>query len=203
MSFFAVRALTDCRRVGRWALWVGVVLALSLSGCDRAQRMLGLQEKCKTVHSIGQVPLTEIEPLARIVQLQERPVRAIWARGQVGGPPEEANLAGEGDWEVVALLEFSEADTNKLTDTGNGEVVELEVPAAPWLAKELGVPMPELPKPGECRDVTMKVSGLGYDATPFVQYFLKPVAFVKVPESPYFVLWLSTRPPAKDDGRSL
>ena len=180
------------RRLGICAL-----IALAAMGCEKAKKALGMEEKCTRVHELGDVPNTDIVPLARIVQLQARPVKATWARGQVGGPAEDANLAGEGDWEVVALLEFSDGDTNKLTDSGNGEVVELEMPYAPWLAKALGIAAPAGFKPGECKDVSMKVSGLGYDATPFVQYFLKPVAFVKVPESPYFCL-LYTSPSPRD-----
>lgn len=176
-----------------------IAVALASLGCGRIKSALGVETKCKLVHQLAEPPLTDLEPLARIVQPPARPIRAVWSRGQVGGAPEGANLIGEGDWEVVALLEFSEGDANKLTDAGQGEVVEVDLPAAAWISKELNLPAPPRLEPGDCRDLTTKIAGLGYDATPFVQYFLKPVVFLKVPESPFFVLWLSTRPPAGKD----
>ncbi len=192
-------SLTDSAAVRRvWivaCLVAGLATLPVLSGCERIKRKMGMDE-CSLVHSIGPA-YTDPDALGKIIQLPAKPLRVVWSRGPVGGPPDGANLPGRGDWEVLALLEFAEPDANKLTDSGRGEVMEIEVPATAWMANELGLPPPYPLKPGECREQMMKISGFGYDASPFVQYFLEPVALVKVPESSYFALWLSTRPPEK------
>ena len=177
----------------------GLLAVLTLPGCYKIKKRMGL-EICQPEHKLEWL-MIDIEMLSRVIQLPARPLNAKWSRGQVGGPADGVNLPGGGDWELVALLEFAEADANKLTDNGRGEVVEVEVPALPWLAEALGLPMPPMPAPEECKSVMLKISGFGYDATPFVQYFLQPVALVKIPETSYFVLWVSTRPPEKESAR--
>lgn len=146
---------------------------------------------CDYVHRLEVTPRDDVALLGRLIQLDPKPISAKWTRGSLGGA--ERRVPGGGDWELVGLLQYAEADANQLTDARSAEVVEIDLPATPWIAEALGTQLPAI-DPRECLESTIRVSGLGYDGGSFEQYFLKSQTFMKVSGSAYFVLWLATRP---------
>lgn len=168
-------------------VWSFVALS---TGC---KQLLGDEEDgaCEHIHNLDREPRTDVALLSKLIQLNTKPTAAHWTRGRLGG---ESSLPGGGDWELVALLEFSEEDQTEMTDAAKAEVAEVDLPALPWLGAMLGMPLPPPARAKECVEQTLRLNGLGYDGTQFQQYFLKTNTFMKVSGSPFFVLWMSTRP---------
>ena len=185
------RAALLARRAphARWATLLAAACSMS-AGCS----MFAGEPPpppCDYVHRLEVTPRDDVALLGRLIQLDPKPISAKWTRGSLGGA--EKRVPGGGDWELVALLQYAEADANQLTDARSAEVVEVDLPATPWIAEALGTQLPAV-DPRECLEPTIRVSGLGYDGGGFEQYFLKSQTFMKVSGSAYFVLWVATRP---------
>lgn len=168
-----------------------LVLAAFLSSCSLVD-MLAPSEKCTLTHDFETGdPRTDLEKLSKVINFPARPLRAFWAKGKL--PGRDGTIPG-GDWELIALLEFGEADAAALAAEDVTEISELEIPALPWLAQKLGLQMPRPSPANPCEELRMRINGFRYDGKGFERYFLKNQAFMKIPGSPFFVLWLSTHP---------
>jgi len=170
---------------------LAVAAAVGLGGCSALLGGEAEPKGCEHVHNLEAESRDDIALLGRLVVLEPKPLSAKWTRGRLGGA--DKRVPGGGDWELVALLQYAEADANQLTDARSAEVVEVELPATPWVAEAIGTQIPPH-DPQDCVESTIRLSGLGYDGSLFEQYFLKSQTFLKVSGSAYFVLWLATRP---------
>ncbi|MFO0725797.1 MAG: hypothetical protein U1E65_18580 [Myxococcota bacterium] len=170
---------------------MGVALVLALLGVGGCKRASAENDGCDRIHRLEREPRTDVTLLSKFIQLNTKPISVHWVRGPLGG---ESSLPGGGDWELIAILEFAEEDQAEMADAAKAEVAEVDLPTAPWISAMLGMPMPPPPHAHDCTEQTLKLNGLGYDGSGFQQYFLKTNTFMKVSGSPYFVLWMSTRP---------
>jgi hypothetical protein len=169
----------------------GLLAACVLLASCGLGRFFESAEKCRRSHQFeGPEARTDVDKLGKVVTFPARPVRAHWTKGPLEG--KDGPIPG-GDWELMALLEFSEEDAAVLAAEDITELTELEIPALPWMARLLGMPPPRTGPPNTCEEPRLRVSGFRYDGKAFERYFLKNKHFMKIPSTPYFILWLSTR----------
>lgn len=170
---------------------LGALAAVFLASCSLVD-LLAPAEKCEPVHQFEEgEPRTDIDQLGKVMKFPARPLRVFWHKGRLAG---SGGTIPGGDWELLALLEFSDADAAALTAEDVTEITELEIPAQKWIADKLGLQMPRPSPANPCEELRMRINGFRYDGRGFERYFLKNQAFMKIPGSPFFVLWLSTHP---------
>lgn len=160
----------------------------AVAGCGLIEQIAPV-ERCPRVHQIEDPlePRTDLDKLSKVVQLPVSPERVYWTKGALGG-----GGGGTSDWELIALLELGEGATSALVAEDLARPSEVELPAIPWLAQRLGLPVPATGTDA-CAEPPLVVTGFRYDGRGFERYFLRTRAFLKIPERRQYLLWMSTR----------
>lgn len=126
---------------------------------------------------------TDVDELARLVNLPHKPVSATWQRRASGADAGASRVPGPTDWSLTALLEFSEEDAARVVAvaTARRPAATREVKAQDWF--------PEAVKKHVTGDA---LKGEAYDAGDFYKSPLVNGTLLRIGGTNYFVLGLYT-----------